>query len=128
VAALAHEHEQRARPGLRQHPLADQRAESLRAEAHIDRLERHIDRQPVRNHGIGSASAAMTSRKSAWSKPGRTSTITSPTRTVSELGPSVAGISRANVGAADGCRIADRDVLPGMATSAGRDRLARLIQ
>src|ERR1700733_8918806 len=68
--------------------LAPHPAEPLRPQPHVDRLKRHVDRQPVRDHGVASVSDAITSRSSAGSKPGWSSSVTPPTRNVIRLGTS----------------------------------------
>src|SRR5262245_8244683 len=100
VTALAHEHEQGPRARLGSHPLSNKRAEPLAAHAHVDRLQRYIDRQAVRNHAAPSLSAATTARSSSASNPGLTRIATLPVHTSIEWAASLPRTSRANVGSA----------------------------
>src|SRR5690606_29476338 len=69
VTALAHEHEQRARPRLCPHALANHAPQPLAAIAHVDRLERDVDRKSVSNHLESLPNTATTPRNSSATKP-----------------------------------------------------------
>ena len=93
LPALAHEDEQRARSRLGAHPLADQRAQALAAQAHVHRLQSDVDRQAVIDHVGPPLSAATTARSSSASKPGFTEIVAAPIRTSTEDVGAVARIS-----------------------------------
>src|SRR6187401_3071987 len=87
VTAFADEDEQRARSRIHGHLLPNHPAEPLEAQAHVHRLERHVNRQPMRDHDVAPPpSASMTERSNSASNPRSTSTRASPTRTETPLG------------------------------------------
>src|SRR5688500_19023718 len=99
VASFADEHEQRPRAGLRLHSLADDAAEALIAKPHVDGLERHVHRQPVRDHVSPPFSATITSRSNAASKPASRRMTTPSTSMLSDTsGVWGVGMTRANFG------------------------------
>src|SRR5205814_6917754 len=100
VTAFAHEHEQRARSGLCLHLLANESPEPLIAESHVHRLQRHVDRDPVRDHFAPALSEETTSRRSSESNPASTRTSAPPTSiAIAPVGRDPATTSLANFGA-----------------------------
>jgi hypothetical protein len=86
MTALAHKRKQRSRLWFGLHALTHHPAKALVAPAHIDGLERHVDRDTVPNHDSFSLlNAATTARSNVGLNPSSTSINPPPTATPNVL-------------------------------------------
>src|SRR5665213_3870125 len=93
VASLPDEGKERPRSRLGSHPFSHHRAEP-----HIHRLQRQVDRQALCDHAAPPSSACTTARRRSASKPRRTWTSAFPTRTAIGAATSPSRTSWTNVG------------------------------